>query len=596
MALVGINTGTAANAGDGSTLRQGANIVNANFTEIYDYFGDGTNLTFTGGKWIEVATGINTLSYVGIGTTNPTDALTVLGGVNATGVITGSKFSGILSATDAVVSGVGSFNGNVLVGAGITLYANSGFMSATKYFGDGSALLSVPSGLGTALSEDTGSALNKIYYINSTLSVGSTITVDPPDTSQVAFTNHPNVVVDSTYDLIVADGDDFIPDILGIGSTGVGGVLSGGGGRVRADNYSDKGGAGAPTFPHGINISGIGTVTDTLRVGTAVTSNSSGVNVTGVVTATGGFVGALTGDVNGDVTGALTGTASSATVAVSAYGLLAKPNITVDLITADDIVVGGALTVTGNMTVDGTQTIVNTSTLDIADKTVGIASTTAATNVTANNSGIEIYASSSTANNNKTILWKNDNNAFTFSNPVRFKGVQETVSAATTYTDASGNVVLELDLEAASVYTYTMPSVWSSGRGSNIGIVSFKNMPGGTAGGMTLTLLTTQGAAHGGGTGYANTNPQNGIGVTCMIIPKSNDASVAGIQTRAQAGGTGLLQSPAGITTVTLSPGKSVTDFISFFIHYDGASLTTLSSYKVYVTKNGGFGWGSVGI
>ena len=39
MALVGINTGTAANAGDGSTLRAGANIVNANFTEIYDYFG-----------------------------------------------------------------------------------------------------------------------------------------------------------------------------------------------------------------------------------------------------------------------------------------------------------------------------------------------------------------------------------------------------------------------------------------------------------------------------------------------------------------------------------------------------------------------------
>ena len=50
--------------------------------------------------------------------------------------------------------------------------------------------------------------------------------------------------------------------------------------------------------------------------------------------------------------------------------------------------------------------IVNTSTLDVADKTVGIASTTNATDTTANAAGIEIYASSSTANNNKTLTWE----------------------------------------------------------------------------------------------------------------------------------------------------------------------------------------------
>ena len=77
MAYVGLNTGSAANAGDGSTLRAGANIVNANFKEIYTYFGDGSTLSFSGGNWVEVATGINTLSYVGIGTTNPTAPLTV---------------------------------------------------------------------------------------------------------------------------------------------------------------------------------------------------------------------------------------------------------------------------------------------------------------------------------------------------------------------------------------------------------------------------------------------------------------------------------------------------------------------------------------
>ena len=100
MAYVGLDTGTAANAGDGSTLRAGGNIINANFLRFMTYFGDGSTLSFSGGNWVEVATGINTLSNVGIGTTNPTDPLTVLGAANISGVITASSFSGIGSFSD----------------------------------------------------------------------------------------------------------------------------------------------------------------------------------------------------------------------------------------------------------------------------------------------------------------------------------------------------------------------------------------------------------------------------------------------------------------------------------------------------------------
>ena len=39
--------------------------------------------------------------------------LNVTGGANISGVATASTFSGILSATDAVISGVGSFNNNI---------------------------------------------------------------------------------------------------------------------------------------------------------------------------------------------------------------------------------------------------------------------------------------------------------------------------------------------------------------------------------------------------------------------------------------------------------------------------------------------------
>ena len=409
-----------------------------------------------------------------------------------------------------------------------------------------------------------------MYYVDAVLGVGATITVDPPTSSQVAFTNYPTIAVDDTYDLIVADGDDFIPDILGIGTTGIGGVLAGSGGRVRADNYTGRAGD-APTFPQGVVLSGVTTV--------------------GVVTG-GTSVGAS--KFYGDLIGNSTGTASTATNAAYAYGISGTPSVTVDLLTANNAKVSGSCTITGNLTVDGTQTILNTSILDVADKTVGIASTTNATDTTANAAGIEIYASSSTANNNKTLTWEKGSGCWNRNVPDRFLGVSETVSAATTYMDGS-NVVLEMDLRAGTVYTYTMPSVWSSGAGCNIGIVSFKNMYADKENGTTVTLITTQGANHGGGTGYANTVSAVGFGATCRIIPFDDGAAVAGILTAGRFAGNGTLTN-SGITTVTLSPAAGAVDFISFFLHYDGDGNTDLRNYKVYVSKNGGFGFGSVGV
>ena len=83
-----------------------------------------------------------------------------------------------------------------------------------------------------------------------------------------------------------------------------------------------------------------------------VTNVASGFNVTGVVTAT-KFDGAL---------------ATNAT--------------------------GTNLTLSGDLTVQGSQTIINSDTLDVKDKTVGIASTSTPTSATQDGSGIEIYGPS----------------------------------------------------------------------------------------------------------------------------------------------------------------------------------------------------------
>ena len=64
MAKVGINTGTSANAGDGSTLRAGANIINDNFNELYDALGDGT--TLAAGIVTSIVAGTN-ISVTGTG-------------------------------------------------------------------------------------------------------------------------------------------------------------------------------------------------------------------------------------------------------------------------------------------------------------------------------------------------------------------------------------------------------------------------------------------------------------------------------------------------------------------------------------------------
>ena len=184
----------------------------------------------------------------------------------------------------------------------------TGIVSATAFYGDGSNLEGVASaGLGTALADEGANAV--IYYTDKVLGVEANTTVDVPDasSSNVAYTQYEEVSVSSGVDFIIADGDDFVPDILGISSdVQTPGLLSGGGGRVRADNYTDKAGTGAPTFNAGLNVvglvsatsfSGDGTgltgvaSTDNIITGTAATFtggiNANSINVTGLST----FVG-----------------------------------------------------------------------------------------------------------------------------------------------------------------------------------------------------------------------------------------------------------------------------------------------------------------
>ena len=88
----------------------------------------------------------------------------------------------------------------------------SGIVTAQKFVGDGSELNGV-SGLGTALSNDSTSPLNTLYYVNSVMSIGSTITVDPPPTALAVYTNYAELQLEDSADLIIESGD-IVPDVF----------------------------------------------------------------------------------------------------------------------------------------------------------------------------------------------------------------------------------------------------------------------------------------------------------------------------------------------------------------------------------------------
>ena len=94
----------------------------------------------------------------------------------------------------------------------------TGVVTASKFVGDISEATGAAAGLGTALSQTQTSPLNKIYFTDNILSIGATVTIDPPPSSTVAYTNYSDIKI-SGADLIIKDGDDFIPDVLGLSTT-----------------------------------------------------------------------------------------------------------------------------------------------------------------------------------------------------------------------------------------------------------------------------------------------------------------------------------------------------------------------------------------
>ena len=183
---------------------------------------------------------------------------------------------------------------------------SAGIITATAYYGDGSNLEGVASaGLGTAVDDTKDSIGQNIYFTNQELSINANTTVNAPDSSSIAYTQYQQVTVESGSELIIADGDSFIPDVLGIGTAlqaSTAGAGNGLFGTVYADNIENAAGRGGPNFPLGITVAGVSTLSGNVSIGGTLTyEDVTNVDSIGIVTArngiqvTGGDVDILTG-------------------------------------------------------------------------------------------------------------------------------------------------------------------------------------------------------------------------------------------------------------------------------------------------------------
>lgn len=167
--------------------------------------------------------------------------------------------------------------------------------------------------------------------------------------------------------------------------------------KVRANNFTNKAGTGAPTFPYGANVTGV--VTTTTVSATAV---------------------------------------SATTLSLS-----------------------GNATVGGNLTVSGTQTIINTTSLEVEDKNIGIASVTPAlSDANLDGAGLTIHGSDSDKtltwdNSNSRMAFSTDLYA------PRFYGDGSSLTGISVglTTEASSGGAVTLDLTAAQDHKVTATGI-----------------------------------------------------------------------------------------------------------------------------------------
>jgi hypothetical protein len=257
---------------------------------------------------------VSPTGLVGIGTTIPTEALDVRGIAKVVGLVTASEiYTSSLTAENATITTLSL--GNSIIGGGVSI--RSGIITSSgsgvvTYYGDGGRLSNLPTS--QWLDVDVGLGFTSVY---SQGFVGIS-TNDPRYPLQIGGFNNISAFVNG----------------VGIGSEG--NIVATG--IVTAGQFSGIG--SNLTLLDASNI-GLGTISND-RIPVLLNSKlPSNIDVSGIITATGGFIGTVYGQLVGNVTGNVVGNLTG--IATFARDLVGTPNITVGVITASIVNVSNIL-------------------------------------------------------------------------------------------------------------------------------------------------------------------------------------------------------------------------------------------------------------
>lgn len=288
----------------------------------------------------------------GIGTTNPTSALHVLGDGRFTGVVTASTFIGQINAG---VSTLGVATATQLIAQQLTV---SGVVTATSFIGDGSGLTGIiASGSGGIAIKNNGSVVGTA----GTIDFESGLSVSPVSAGVVTVSTNINYVSNSgvsTYASIAGiatyastAGIATYSSVAGVStyatSAGIATYASVSGVSTYATSagiatYATSAGistyaitAGVSTSVIGgigsiaqLSVSGVSTLTGNTFVGSAITMYAS----TGIISAT-TFYGNVVGNITGSIANATNltgGTANASSLNVSGIATISAGRIQAD--------------------------------------------------------------------------------------------------------------------------------------------------------------------------------------------------------------------------------------------------------------------------
>jgi hypothetical protein len=280
-------------------------------------------------------------------------------------------------------------------------------------------------------------------------------------------------------------------------------------------------------FSSGIGTGGAGIQIDNVnqRVIVGSSGNSTTLEVSGIVSAT-SFSGHLIGNV--------TGTASTSTIATSAFGLSGSPNITVN-----------------NLTVNGTQTIINTTSLEVADKNIGIGSTSSPSDALVDGAGITIYGTT-----NKTLTYNDTKKALETNIPWSPNETRAITGAEKVYRTSGNTVSLAYNSSSANIGYTTNPTADVT---------------------LAVTGIPTSSDFDDYAITFAVITNSTGTARTCTTVTLNGVSKTI----RWASGSLG-----GAISGVTTSTGHTIFSFTG--INTVGSASTT-ANYQVFGTASGGF-------